>query len=102
MDALSFRHATSGASPVLGEIYNNKDVPFVSKSGDTSAQDILKQIGNHQFMQSDCPEYTAEQHRLIQQHQDEKDDEYARLIQDEADEENEIDIQKQKDNLMRE
>jgi len=30
----------------------------ISKSDDTSAQDILKQIGNHQFMQSDYPEYT--------------------------------------------
>lgn len=45
-------------------------------------------------MQSDCPEYTTEQNRLMQQHLDEKDDEYARLIQDEPDEENEISIQK--------
>lgn len=34
-------------------------------------------------MQSDCPEYTNEQKRLIQQDLDEKDDEYAELLKDE-------------------
>jgi|TARA_B110000285_G_scaffold192986_1_gene221737 cytosine/adenosine deaminase-related metal-dependent hydrolase len=53
-------------------------------------------------MQSDCPEYTTEQNKLIQQHLDEKDDEYARLIQDEPDEESEITIQQQKVNLKKE
>jgi hypothetical protein len=81
LDVISFKNATSGASPVLDDVYNKEDVqPVDPKSWDNSAQDILKQIGNHQFMQSDCPEYTSEQQMLMQQHLDEKDDEYAQLI----------------------
>lgn len=44
MDALSFRNATAGASPVLGDVYN-KDLKIgttLKSAGDTSAQDLLK------------------------------------------------------------